>query len=81
MAKYSLVLELKYTDNKDNPNREVCTSDNRKLLEEAAVNMVKSPEVPVIVPFESELDGKLVTGVAGFQRNAYIVDTDQIEKL
>jgi len=79
-GKYSLVVELKYLDG-NNSNKELCTSDDKKLLESVATNIVQSEGMNKVIPFQSFLDGEPVSGVLGFQRNAYIVPSDKIKNI
>jgi len=79
--KYSLVVEVKYNDDSKNPNREVCQGSNKQELEDVAVRIAQHKDYPRVVPFKSELNGTDVSGVLGVTRNAYVVNSDQIDEL
>ena len=53
----------------------------KKLLESVATNIVQSEGMNKVIPFQSFLDGEPVSGVLGFQRNAYIVPSDKIKNI
>lgn len=79
-GKYSLIVELKYL-NGNNSNKEFCTADDKKMLEDVATNIVQSEGVRKIIRFQFSLEDKPVSGFLGFQRNAYIISSDQVEEI
>lgn len=79
-GKYSLIVELKYLDG-NNLNKEFCTSDDKKALEDVATNIVQSEGVRKTIRFQSSLEDKPVSVFLGFQRNAYIISSDQVEEI
>jgi len=79
MGKYSLVVEVKYLDGSE--NKELCQGNNKQELEDVAVRIAQHKNFSRVVPFKSELDGEEVSGVLGVTRNAYVVNSNQIEEL
>lgn len=79
MAKYSLVVEVKYLDGSE--NKELCQGSNKQELEDVAIRIAQHKDYSRVVPFKSELDGEEVSGVLGVTRNAYVVNSNQIEEL
>ena len=51
------------------------------MLEDVATNIVQSEGVRKIIRFQSSLEDKPVSGFLGFQRNAYIISSDQVEEI
>lgn len=79
MKQYSLVVEVKYLDGSE--NKELCQGSNKQELEDVAVKIAKHQDYSRVVPFKSELNGTEVSGVLGVTRNAYVVNSDQIDEL